>query len=351
MALHVTFTPAPVAYARARYKEQSKRDKSNASGFWMRFFFDMDKIGSLQFDKKVFLAPMAGVGDFAMRSICKKFGAGLVYGEMASAIGIVMGTDDSRKLVNLPDIHPFAVQLFGKDPKYFSEAAKIICEYKPDIIDINMGCPAPKVTNNGSGSALLNNLPLAYEIICRTVDAAKDIPVTVKMRKGFGMNEDVIDEAAPLFEKAGVSAITLHARTRAQMYAPSADWSSIKKLKSLVKVPVIGNGDVTNLTDAKKMMEETGCDFVMIGRAAMGHPWIFKEGYNPSLEERFDIFREEMKIRVKDRGPYLAFREGRKHLMSYISGIRGAASLRAQAGHIENFEDIEKIISQALLLE
>lgn len=318
---------------------------------WMRFFFNMDKIGSLQFDKKVFLAPMAGVGDFAMRSMCKKFGTGLVYGEMASAIGIVMGTDDSRKLVDLPDIHPFAVQLFGKDSKYFAKATEIVRDYKPDIIDINMGCPAPKVTNNGSGSALLNNLPLAYEIICKAVEAAKDIPVTVKMRKGFGMNEDVIDEAGPLFEKAGVSAITLHARTRAQMYAPSADWSAIKRLKNLVKVPVIGNGDVTSISDAERMIKETGCDFVMIGRAAMGHPWIFKEGYNPTLEERFNIFREEMEIRVKDRGEYIAFREGRKHLMSYISGIRGAAALRAQAGHIENFDDIDKIIEEALSLE
>jgi len=335
MVHHVTYMLAPDASVLVRLKEQSNRQLNlNAS-----------------LTGCVFLAPMAGMGDFAMRSMCRKFGSKFVCGEMASSIGIVMGTEDSRKLIDLKDEHLYSVQLFGNDPTYFSKATEIVKQYSPDIIDINMGCPAPKVTNNGSGSALLNNLPLAYDILRATKDSAGDIPVTVKIRIGFGPSSDVVEEMGEIAEKSGCSAITLHARTRAQMYAPSADWTAIKRLKQSVSIPVIGNGDVCSISDAKRMMEETGCDAVMIGRAAMGHPWIFKEGYEPTFEERMDLMFEEMNIRVKDKGNYIAFREGRKHVMNYMNGLRGAASLRRMCAQIESFEDLEAIKKEALRLQ
>lgn len=313
----------------------------------------MTKIGKLSLDGYAVMAPMAGVADYAVRTLARRFGACLVYGEMASAKGISMHSEKSRELLDLPDSHPSAVQLFGCEPDCMRIAAEVAASYKPDIIDINMGCPAPKITGGGAGSALLKTLPLIPELVKAAKDGAGDIPVTVKIRRGFDRDDDVAVEAALLAEEAGAAAITVHGRTRAQMYSPPVDISCIKRVKNAVKVPVIGNGDIFTAEDAKRMFEETGCDLVMIGRGALGKPWIFREinaimqgeeiPAPPDLDERLDLMCEEIKLLVKDKGDYTGYRESRKHVAWYMTGLRGAASLRKMCGSITSWQDIEEI--------
>ena len=232
----------------------------------------MLKIGNIKFNGYAALAPMAGVADRAMREICISYGASFSVGELTSSKGVSMGDKKSKILLSCNrGERPMASQLFGSDPKTMSEAAKIAEEFEPDFIDINMGCPAPKVISSGGGSAILKTPELAGEIVGAVVSAVK-LPVTVKIRTGWDENNINAVEVARIVEKAGASAITVHGRTRAQMYAPSADWSVIKNVKNAVNIPVIGNGDIVSAKDALNMYSETGCDLVMVGRGAMGRP-------------------------------------------------------------------------------
>lgn len=303
------------------------------------------------------LAPMAGVADRAMREISRAQGAAYTVGEMTSAKGVAMLNDKSLELLEIDDAHPFAIQLFGSEPESMRRAAEIAAERKPDIIDINMGCPAPKVTSNGSGSALLRDLPLAETIIKAAVAGAGDIPVTVKIRKGYEASDDVAVEAARMAEQAGASAIAVHARTRAQMYAPPIDMSCITRVKQAVRVPVIGNGDIFTADDGVRMYRETGCDLVMIGRGALGNPWIFAQlnalmrgeepAPAPTIDERLAMLKRQLALLIRYKGDYIGFREARKHTAWYMTGLAGAASLRKRCGEINGWEDVAEILRVA----
>ena len=237
----------------------------------------MMKIGNVEIDGYAALAPMAGVADRAFRELCVDFGAAYVVGEMVSAKGITYNNDKSLELLEMSEKErPCAIQLFGYEPEVMARAAEVSLKFKPDIIDINMGCPAPKIALNGSGSALMKNPDLCGKIV-EAVKNAVDVPVTVKIRKGWDNNSVNAVEVAKICEQAGASAVAVHGRTRQQQYMPPADWEIIKQVKQAVKIPVIGNGDITNAYLAVKMLEETGCDLVMIGRGALGNPFIFRE--------------------------------------------------------------------------
>ncbi len=315
------------------------------------------KIGSIEIKGYAALAPMAGVADRAMREICIKHGASYTVGELVSAKGLSLGDRKSREYLFNPEGNvPSAVQLFGCEPDIMAEAAKIALCCKPDFIDINMGCPAPKVAGNGGGSALMGNVPLAEKIVSAVVEAV-DVPVTVKMRIGLDENSLNASELAKACESAGAAAVTVHGRTRKQMYAPPVDLNEIAKVKSSVKIPVIGNGDVADGKSAKEMYEITGCDFVTVGRAACGNPFVFdginayfegKEYQPPSLEERFAELINQVKLMEQYRSEKVSMLEARKHTAWYMTGIRGAASLRRDCGMINSLKDIEIICEKAL---
>lgn len=317
------------------------------------------KIGNVEIQGTLALAPMAGVADTAFRTLCRQFGAAYVVGEMASAKGLCMSGRKSRELLEVtPAERPMAVQLFGDDPDIMAQAALIAMKYRPDIIDINMGCPAPKVTSNGSGSALMRNPALAGRII-EKVAAAVQVPVTVKIRKGWDGGSVNAVELAKIAEGSGASAIAVHGRTRGQQYAPPVDLDIIAQVKRAVRIPVIGNGDVTSPQAAKVMLDATGCDLVMIGRGALGNPWIFsrteaflKGGIiaEPTLEERLGVMLRHIKLLCELKGERIAMREARKHAAWYMKGMRGAASFRADACSLERFEDIERLAQTVLLL-
>ncbi|HWP51057.1 MAG TPA: tRNA dihydrouridine synthase DusB, partial [Clostridia bacterium] len=303
------------------------------------------------------LAPMAGVADRAVRAISRAHGACYTVGEMTSAKGIQMGSKKSTELLEIDDAHPFAVQLFGADPTCIREAAQAAAQRQPDLIDLNMGCPAPKITGGGAGSALLKNLPLAEEIARAAVLGAGNIPVTAKIRRGYDAGEDVAVEAAKRMEQAGVAAITIHGRTRAQMYSPPVDLDCIAAVKAAVSVPVIGNGDIFTAQDAKRMFEHTGCDLVMIGRGALGNPWLFAQVNAimngeavpelPAMEARLEVMRQEIVLLIQDKGEMVGFREARKHVAWYMTGLRGAAQLRRLCGEITGWESIDSICEMA----
>lgn len=311
------------------------------------------KISTIEINGFAALAPMAGVADRAVRTICRAHGACYTVGEMTSAKGISMGSKKSAELLEVDDAHPFAVQLFGADPDCIREAAQVAAERRPDFIDLNMGCPAPKITGGGAGSALLKNLPLAEEIAREAVLGAGGIPVTAKIRRGYDAGDDVAVEAAKRLEQAGVVAITVHGRTRAQMYSPPVDLDCIAAVKAAVSVPVIGNGDIFTPQDAKHMFEYTGCDLVMIGRGALGNPWLFDQinalmrgevvPEVPALETRLEIMRQEITLLIKDKGESVGFREARKHVAWYMTGLRGAAQLRRMCGEISGWHNIAAI--------
>lgn len=315
------------------------------------------KISTIEINGFAALAPMAGVADRAVRTICRAHGACYTVGEMTSAKGISMGSKKSAELLEVDDAHPFAVQLFGADPDCIREAAQVAAERRPDLIDLNMGCPAPKITGGGAGSALLKNLPLAEEIARAAVLGAGEIPVTVKIRRGYDAGDDVAVEAAKRLEQAGVAAITVHGRTRAQMYSPPVDLDCIAAVKAAVSVPVIGNGDIFTPQDAKHMFEYTGCDLVMIGRGALGNPWLFDQinalmrgeavPEAPSLETRLEILQQEITLLIKDKGESVGFREARKHVAWYMTGLRGAAQLRRLCGEISGWHNITAICEVA----
>lgn len=316
------------------------------------------EIGTICLPRTAALAPMAGAADRAFREICVEMGACYVVGEMTSAKGLLYGSEKTASLLEVNSAErPMAVQLFGAEPDTVSEGVRRTAYYDPDVIDINMGCPAPKITGGGAGSALMKNLPLAGEIM-RAAVKATNIPVTVKIRKGWDKNSVNAVEAAVLAEESGVAAITVHGRTREQMYAPPVDLEIIKKVKEAVSIPVIGNGDIASVTDAIRMYEETGCDLVMIGRGALGKPWLFAQikaymerGDNlpePDLDEKLNIMLRHIKLACSYKGEYAAMREARSHAAWYLKGIRGAASFRRAAGLLRCYEDIEALARDVL---
>lgn len=303
------------------------------------------------------LSPMAGVADRAMREICREYGAAFTVGELTSSRGITLNDKKSAELLSCSDKErPFASQLFGNDPEIMAAAAIRALEFNPDFIDINMGCPAPKVAGNGGGSALMRDPRLAEKIV-RAVVTAVNVPVTVKMRTGFDKDSINAPELAKRCENAGAAVITVHGRTRAQMYAPPVDLNSIAAVKESVKIPVIGNGDVTDGKSAKYMYEATGCDFVSVGRAAQGNPFVFAEinaymtgkPYSPPrLEERFAVMMRQIRLMCEYKDPHIAILESRKHTAWYMHGLEGAAALRRMCGEINKISDIEAICQKAL---
>lgn len=315
------------------------------------------KIGSIEIKNFAALAPMAGVADRAMREICMEHGAAFCVGELASSRGITLGDKKSAALLSCHEKErPIASQLFGCEPEIMAQAAVRALEFSPDFIDINMGCPAPKVAGNGGGSALLKDLPLAEKIVKAVVDAS-DVPVTVKMRTGWDSDSIVAPQLAKRCENAGASVITIHGRTRVQMYAPGIDYKTIREVKKAVKIPVVANGDVIDGKSAKEMYETTGCDFVSVGRAARGNPFVFSEinaymenkDYTPpSLEERFKVMLRQIELMHQYKDPHNAILESRKHTAWYMQGLKGAASLRRMCSEISSMKDIELICEKAL---
>ena len=314
------------------------------------------KIGNVEIKGYAALAPMAGVSDRAMREICVEYGAAFCVGELTSSKAVVLGDDKSKALLRSVGGEIWAPQLFGSDPNIIARAAMKAEEYKPSFIDINMGCPAPKVALNGGGSALMRDIPLAQKIVKETVKAVS-VPVTVKMRTGWDSEHINSVELAKAVEAAGAKALTVHGRTRAQMYAPPVDIKTIADVKRAVSIPVIANGDINSGKAAKEMYENTGCDFVAVGRAARGNPFIFseinaflsgKEYTPPRLKERLDTCMSQLEKMLKYKDNYIAFLEARKHVSWYMTGLSGAAELRRMACGINSLDDIKEIIQKAL---
>lgn len=310
------------------------------------------KIGNIELKNNILLAPMAGITDLPFRFICEKFHPGLVYTEMISSKGIFYHDEKTKLLLNMEnETRPIAVQIFGNDIEAMKYAAQYVSQYA-DIIDINMGCPAPKVVKNGDGSKLLLNLELAGKIVEEVVKAS-EVPVTVKYRKGWDNEHIVAVEAGKIFEQAGASAITIHGRTRDEFYAGKADWEIIKKVKENVTIPVIGNGDIKTPEDALKMLKETNVDGIMIGRASMGNPWIFreikeylsgKEKIVISNQEKLEIMLEHIELAVQQKGEITAIKEMRKHIAAYIKNMRDASKLRDYINKIEKKEELEECL-------
>lgn len=315
------------------------------------------KIGNLEISGFVALAPMAGVADRAMREICRSFGAAYTVGELTSAKGVSLGDKKSEAYLSCSDSEkPMASQLFGYEPDIMAEAAKVAESHNPDFIDINMGCPAPKVAGNGGGSALMKDPVLAGKIVESVVNAVK-IPVTVKMRTGWDENSINAPLLAKICEESGAAAVTVHGRTRRQMYAPGIDYDTIRAVKQAVKIPVIANGDINSGSSAKEMLEISGADFLMVGRAAMGNPFAFREineylshGTAPqvTLKERLDVMLKHIDLMFRYKPERVAINESRKHTAWYLKGMRGAAKLRILCGQIESYNDILAIYEKAL---
>lgn len=317
------------------------------------------KIKNITLPKTATLAPMAGVGDRAFRTLCKSFGAALSVGEMVSAKGIVYENEKSLHLLQVTDAErPFATQLFGNEPDVMAEAVKIAESYGPDIIDINMGCPAPKIADNGSGSALMKNPKLAAQIVKAAVDSTK-LPVTVKFRSGWDDQSVNAVEFAKRMEQSGASMLTVHGRTRTQMYSGRVNPQIIAEVVAAVGIPVIANGDVCDVESAKYLYENTGAGLVAIGRGALGAPWIFKSISHyfltgellaePTVAEKMDILRRHLELALTFKREDIAMREMRTHTAHYMRGLSGAPKLRAATSSLTVAEDLERLI--ALVLE
>lgn len=311
------------------------------------------KIGNVEIDKTAALAPMAGVADKTFRELCKNFGAAYTVSEMVSAKGVTMGDRKSGELMTVSEIeHPVAVQIFGNDPETMAQAAVSALKMNADIIDINMGCPAPKIVKGGAGSALMREPELAGRII-KAVSRAVDVPVTVKIRSGWDSENINAVEMAKIAEFNGASAVTVHGRTKEQMYAPSVNVDIIRQVKNAVSIPVIGNGDIVDIFSAAKMYEDTGCDLIMVGRGALGCPWIFQQisaylntGYiipDPPVSQKMLIMIKHIESLCDERGERIGMREARKHALWYTKGLRGAAEYRRQLSAIENIDDLKRI--------
>ena len=311
------------------------------------------KIKDVEFENNVFLAPMAGIADRAFRELCINYGAGYTVSEMVSSKGLAMGDKKSGELLTLGEIeNPAGVQIFGDNPEIMAQAAKMCIKYHPNIIDINMGCPAPKIAMNGGGASLMKNPLLAGEII-KAVSKAVDIPVTVKIRKGWDDENITAVELAKIAEKNGAAAITVHGRTRMQMYSGKVDYNIIAKVKKAVDIPVIANGDIVDEQSAAIMFEKTNCDAIMIGRGALGNPWIFRRinAYlnecrvlpDVSINEKMVVMLKHIQKIIEYKGEYTAMREARHHAAYYTKGIRGGAALRKEISTFEHFEQLEEL--------
>lgn len=315
---------------------------------------DRIKIGSMEIKGRVLLAPMAGVTDFAYREICMQMGAAYCVTEMVSAKAVQYNYRKSAEIAVLSEkARPTGIQIFGDDPVVLALSAKKLMEYRPDAIDINMGCPVPKVAGNRSGSALMRDPDLCGAIVA-SVAAAVDVPVTVKIRKGWDEAHANAVEVAKICEQAGAAAIAVHGRTKAQMYTGEADWQCIRAVKQAVSIPVIGNGDITGAEKAAQMLEETGCDLVMVARGAQGNPWIFREinAYlengvllpPPALAQRIAMVKRHIGAVCQDKGEDRGMREARKHVAWYLTGMRGAADFRRRAGMLAKMEDLDRLL-------
>lgn len=312
------------------------------------------KIGNVEITGNAGLAPMAGVADRAFREICTGFGATYIVTEMVSSKGISYNSAKSAQLMVVENSDcPAAVQLFGDEPDTLAYAAKFALKYSPDIIDINMGCPAPKISGNGSGCALMKTPMLCGEIVA-AVKAAVDIPVTVKFRKGWDEENINALEVAKYCEDNGADAITIHGRTRQQFYSGKADWEIIARVKEEVNIPVIGNGDVVDAKSAAALYEMTNCDYIMVGRGALGNPWIFRQInawfgrdtfiVQPTIDERLSVMYKHIELACKYKGERIGIREARKHIGWYLKGFHGAAAFRNEAGKVNDLEDVKKLI-------
>ena len=311
-------------------------------------------IGNVTLENNLILAPMAGVTDLPFRLLCKEQGAGLLCTEMISAKAIHFKNKNTKSLMRiLPEERPVSLQLFGSEPDLMAEIAAQIEDAPFDILDINMGCPVPKVVNNQEGSALMKNPKLVGEIVSKMASAIKK-PLTVKIRKGFTEGSVNAVEIAKIIEASGAAAIAVHGRTREQYYAGKADWDIIRQVKEAVSIPVIGNGDVNSPESAKRLIEETGCDGIMIGRAARGNPWIFgrinrfletgvKEE-EPGVQEVKEMILKHARLQIEYKGEYTGMREMRKHVAWYTAGMPHSASVRRQVNEVETYEQLEKLV-------
>ncbi|WP_455539093.1 tRNA dihydrouridine synthase DusB [Terrisporobacter sp.] len=314
------------------------------------------KIGNVQLDNEVFLSPMAGVTDLPFRLICKEKGCGMLYTEMINAKALCYDDENTKKMLKIEEEeHPIAVQIFGSEPEYMGKAAAIMNQYPNEILDINMGCPAPKVIKNGDGSALMKNPKLAAEVLTAVVKNSEK-PVTLKIRKGWDDNSVNAVEIAKIAEECGISALAIHGRTREQFYSGKADWDIIAEIKQAINIPVIGNGDVFEVQDAVNMLEKTKCDAIMVGRGAQGNPWIFKRINHyiktgeilpePTLEEKITTAVKHINLAVAEHGEYVAVREMRKHIGWYLKGLKNSAKYRDQINKITDYKEVISMLEE-----